>query len=86
MTATTDLPATLDHQDAQDIARRVISDALRTMQGPVEHHGDWWEIARDNGELAVRPTRDGLLVAIEDPGTGRRVYVTVLLSALGVQP
>ena len=87
MTATTDRPATLDHRDAQAIARAVILDALHEHTATEEHGRVWTLVYKDGARasrewLQARFIRDGYQVTAEDIGTGQRIQLTVMVSGV----
>lgn len=78
--ATTDRPRIMADQDAESIGHDVLGWSLTAHKGyPVTIHGDVWRIT------SVKPIRDGLLITIEDPDTGRTVYATALIAAHGIE-
>ncbi|MFK5689565.1 hypothetical protein ACI3EY_07850 [Ornithinimicrobium sp. LYQ92] len=77
---TTDRPRIMADQDAEAVGAGVLGHLLAARTGyPVTIHGDVWRITE------VKPIRDGLLVTIEDPDTGRKVYTTALIAAHGIE-
>lgn len=80
MTATTDRPATLDRDDARDIAAHVLTDALHEHDATI-HHGDAWHIDYLDDGYKFHPIRDGVRFRVSDDN-GRQVWVTVMATGM----